>query len=139
MSYIYQITFHTENAILYGFFHVMHEMRLLMLVTRVLIDSLIHANAKCENMSLVFHPMTKHIGKILQCSFDFIKSHVYVVANFQGLTAGFTRLPTLLQTFIVGYICLIKNKIWVFHPGKGIYPILLHPTHVLIYFHVMQP
>ena len=37
------------------------------------------------------------------------------------------RLPTLLRTFIAGYICLTKNKIWVFHPG-GICPILLHPN-----------
>ena len=26
-------------------------------ITRVLTDSLSHANAKCENLSLVFHPM----------------------------------------------------------------------------------
>ena len=47
------------------------------------------------------------------------------VANFQGLTAGFARLATLSRTLIVGYICLINNKIWVFHSG-GIYFILLH-------------
>ena len=61
------------------------------------------------------------------------------VANFWGLTAGFARLPTLSRTFIAGYICLTKNKIWVFHPGRGgrgggggggggICPILLHPN-----------
>ena len=47
--------------------------------------------------------------------------------NFRGLTAGFARLPTFSRTFIAGYICLTKNKIWVFHPG-GICPILLHPN-----------
>ena len=31
------------------------------------------------------------------------------VANLWGLTAGFTCLPTLSQTFIAGYICLTKN------------------------------
>ena len=36
------------------------------------------------------------------------------VANFWGLTAGFACLPTLSRTFIIGYICLIKNKICVF-------------------------
>ena len=49
------------------------------------------------------------------------------VANFRGLTTGFARLPTLSRTYIVRRICLIENKIWVFHPG-GICPILLHPT-----------
>ena len=52
------------------------------------------------------------------------------VVNLRSLTAGFARLPTLSQTFIIGYICLTKNKIWVFHPGGegGICPILLHPN-----------
>ena len=51
------------------------------------------------------------------------------VANFWGLIAGFARLPTLLRTFIAGYIYLTKNKIWVFHlrgGGGKICPILLH-------------
>ena len=75
----------------------------------------------------------------LQYLFHFIKSHVFVwVANFRVLTVGFARLPTLSRTFIVGYICLTKNKIWVFFPGggggggggkgRGICPILLHPN-----------
>ena len=38
------------------------------------------------------------------------------VVNFQGLTVGVARLWTLSQTYIVGYICLTENKIWVFHP-----------------------
>ena len=50
------------------------------------------------------------------------------VANFRGLTAGFAGLSTLLRTFIAGYICLTKNKIWVFHPGWRFAPILLHPN-----------
>ena len=40
-------------------------------------------------------------------------------------------LPTLSRTFIAGYICLTKKKIWVFHfggGGGGICPILLHPN-----------
>ena len=41
------------------------------------------------------------------------------VANFRGLIAGFACLPTLSRTFVAGYICLTKNKIWVFHPGGG--------------------
>ena len=50
-----------------------------------------------------------------------------------GLTADFARLSTLLLTFITRYICLTKNKIWVFHPdgggvGAGICSILLHPN-----------
>ena len=50
------------------------------------------------------------------------------VVNFRGLIAGFAGLPTLSRTFIAGYICLTKNKIWVFHPrgGGGVCPILLH-------------
>ena len=56
------------------------------------------------------------------------------VTNFRGLTSGFTRLPTLLRTYLVGCICLTKNKIWVISPwGRGICPILLHPnTHDLV-------
>ena len=58
----------------------------------------------------------------------FTKFRVFLwVANFRGLTAGFARLPTLSQTFIVGYICLTKN-IGFFTRG-GIYPFLLYPTH----------
>ena len=56
----------------------------------------------------------------LQYLFNFIKSRVFLwVVNFRGLTAGFTHLPRLSRNFIVGYICLTKNKIWVFHPGWG--------------------
>ena len=36
----------------------MNEVSLTMPLTRVLTDSLIHAYAKCKNLSLVFHPMT---------------------------------------------------------------------------------
>ena len=54
------------------------------------------------------------------------------VANFRGLTAGFACLPTLLQTFIVGYICLTKNI--EFFTRGGIYPFLLCPTHVFFIF-----
>ena len=69
----------------------------------------------------------------LQYLFNFIKSHVFLwVVNFRGLTTGFARLSTLSRNFITGYICLTKNKIWVFHPagggGGGICPILLHPN-----------
>ena len=65
----------------------------------------------------------------LQYLFNFIKSRVFLwVANFWGLTAGFTCLPTLSQTFIAGYVCLTKNKIWVFHPRGEICPILIHPN-----------
>ena len=41
------------------------------------------------------------------------------VENFRGLTVDFVHLPTLSRTFIVGSICLTKNRIWVFHPGGG--------------------
>ena len=50
------------------------------------------------------------------------------VANFQSLTTGFTRLPTLSRTFIAGYMCLTKNT--GFFTRWGIYPFLLYPTHV---------
>ena len=40
----------------------------------------------------------------------FTKFRVFLwVENFRGLITGFARLPTLSRTFIVGYICLIKN------------------------------
>ena len=54
------------------------------------------------------------------------------VSNFQGLTVGFVRLPTLWRTFISGYICLTKNTI--FFTRGGIYPSLLYPTHVFFIF-----
>ena len=50
------------------------------------------------------------------------------MVNLRGLTAGFARLSTLLQTYIAGRICLTENKIWVFHLKGGICPILLHPN-----------
>ena len=50
------------------------------------------------------------------------------VANFWGLTTGFVRLPTLLRTFIAGYIYLTKNT--GFFTRGGIYPFFLYPTHV---------
>ena len=55
------------------------------------------------------------------------------VTKFRGLTADFAHLPTLSRTFITGYICLTKNKFWIFHPvgvggGREIYPILFHPN-----------
>ena len=62
MAYIkHQIIFHINNAILYGMFRVMHEMRLLMPTTRVPIDSLTPATPSVKNQSLVFHPVTPHI------------------------------------------------------------------------------
>ena len=124
MTYIHQITFHTENVILYGIFHVMHEMRLLMPITRVLTDSLTPANAKCENLDDLTNWTT------LQYLFNFITSYVFLwVANFRGLTACFAHLPTLSRTFIAGYICLTKNKIWVFHHGGGDLPHFASPKH----------
>ena len=42
------------------------------------------------------------------------------VANFRGLTVGFAHLSTLSRTYITGHICLIENKIWVFHTGVGV-------------------
>ena len=109
-------------------------------MSRVFTDSLTHAYAKCENRHLC--SINDHFSKTkdfcfknqnpldkLQYSLVFTKSRVFLwVANFWGLTAGFARLPTLLQTFITGYICLTKNT-RVFTRG-GIYPSLLYPTHV---------
>ena len=108
-------------------------------MSRVLTDSLTHAYAKCENRHLC--SINDHFSKTkaicfinqnpldkLQYSFVFTKSHVFLwVANFQGLTAGFTRLSTLLRTFIPRYICL--TKITGFFTRGGIYPSLLYPTH----------
>ena len=50
------------------------------------------------------------------------------VANLRGLTVGFARLPTLLKTFTVGYICLTKNT--GFFTRGDIYLYLSYPTHV---------
>ena len=109
-------------------------------MSRVLIDSLTHAYAKCENGHLCF--INDHFSKTkafcfinqnpldkLRYSLVFTKSHVFLcVANFRGLIVGFARLPTLLRTFIAGYICLTKNT--GFSTRVGIYPSLLYPTHI---------
>ena len=79
----------------------------------------------------------------LQYLFNFIKSRVFLwVANFQGLTAGFVRILTLSRTFITGYICLTKNKIWVFHPGGGgvgSAPSCFTQAHVIYYYYCFTP
>ena len=109
-------------------------------MSRVLTDSLTNAYAKCENRHLC--SINDHFFKTkafcfinqnpldkLRYSLVFTKSCVFLwVANFWGLTAGFARLPTLSQAFIVGYICLTKNI--GFFTREGIYPYLLYPTHI---------
>ena len=109
-------------------------------MSQVLTDSLTHAYAKCENCHL--YSINDNFSKTkafcfinqnpldkLQYSLVFIKSCVFLwVSNFRGLTTGFTRLPTLLRTFITRYICLTKNT--MFFTQGGIYPSLLYPTHV---------
>ena len=109
-------------------------------MSRVLIDSLTHAYAKCENRHLcsindhfsktkAFFIINQNPLEKLRHSLVFTKSRVFLgVANFQGLTVGFARLPTLLRTFIAGYICLTKNT--GFFTRGDIYPSLLFPTHV---------
>ena len=113
-------------------------------MSRVLTDFLTHAYAKCENCHLNF--INDHFSKTkafcfinqnpldkLQYSLVFTKSRVFLwVANFQGLTAGFTCLPTFSQTFIASYICLTKNT--GFFTRGGIYPYLLYLTRVFFHF-----
>ena len=86
--------------------------------TRVPTDSLTSATPSVKNQSLVFHPMTYTIGQPSNfnlsnpiCLFGLRISRVSPQAS--------QRLLTLSQTFIVGYICLTKNKIWVFHLRVG--------------------
>ena len=135
MAYIkHQIIFHINNTILYGMFRVMHKMRLLMPITRVPTDSLTLATASVENQSLVFHPMTETIGQSSNfnlsnpvCLFGLRISEVSPQAS--------QRLQTLLRTFIVGSICLIKNKIWVFHPRGVSTPSCFTKTHKIYYYY----
>ena len=76
----------------------------------------------------------------LQYLFNFIKSRVFLwVKNFRGLIASFARLLTLSQTFIVRYICLTKNKIWVFHPEGRFAPSCFMQTHVIYYYYCFTP
>ena len=96
-----------------------------MLATRVLIDSLTHADAKCENQSLVFHSMTQPIRQPSIVYSIYQIPCVYLGCKFSG---SYHRLPTLSRTFIAEYICLTKNKIWVFHPGRDL-PHLTSPKH----------
>ena len=48
MAHTHRTTFHKENKFINGIYHVMHEMRLLMPITRVLTDSLTHASASVK-------------------------------------------------------------------------------------------
>ena len=110
-------------------------------MSRVLIDSLTHAYAKCENRHLcsindrfsktkAFCFISQNPLDKLRYSLIFTKSFVFLwVAIFRGLIAGFARLPTFSRTFIAGYICLTKNTGFFFTRG-GIYPFLLYPTHI---------
>ena len=105
-------------------------------MSQVLTDSLTHAYAKCENRHLC--SINDHFSKTksfcfinqnpldkLRYSLVFIKSRVFLwVVNFRGLNVGFTRLPALSRTFIVGYICLTKNT-GFFYP-RGYLSILAH-------------
>ena len=81
-----------------------------------------------QNKSLLFYK-SKSIGQtpIFTCFYQV--SCVFLwVANFRGLTAGFSRLLTLLRTFIAGYICLTKNT--GFFTREDIYPFFLYLIHV---------
>ena len=109
-------------------------------MSRVLIDSLTHAYVKCDNRHLCSinnnFSKTKAFCFINQNPLDKLryslvstKSRVFLwVGNFRGLTAGFTRLPTLSRTFIAGNICLTKNT--GFFTRVGIYHFLLYLTHI---------
>ena len=104
-------------------------------MSRVFTDSLTHSYANCENRHLC--SINDHFSKTkdfcfinqnslekLRYSLIFTKSRVFLwVEKFQGLTASFSRLPTLSRTFITRYICLTKNT-GVFTRG-GIYPFLI--------------
>ena len=99
MAHIHHTIFHTENAILHGIFHFMNETRLLMLITRVLTESLTHVtpsavigvspNDSFLQTKYFFKKKLKTHWKILQCSFDFIKSRV--LCNFGPRIFGFTQ------------------------------------------------
>ena len=53
-------------------------------ITRVLTDSLTHANAKCENQSLVFHLMTYPIGQPSNIYLISSNPYVFVGREFPG-------------------------------------------------------
>ena len=55
------------------------------------------------------------------------------VANFWGLTTGFSRLLTLSRAFTFGHICITKNT--GAFTGGGIYPCLLL-LDTYFHFHV---
>ena len=55
------------------------------------------------------------------------------VENFQGLTIGFIRLPTLSRAFTVGHISITKNN--KAFTRRGIYPYFLLPD-TYFHFHV---
>ena len=140
MTYIkHQTIFHINNAIVYGMFHVMHEMRLLMPTTRVLTDSLTPAIAKCGNHPLVFNPMTYTIGQ--PSNFNLSNLDCLFGLQIFGVSSHASqRLPTLSRTFIAGSICLTKNKIWVVHPRRGSAPSCFTQTHVIYsYYYFIQP
>ena len=109
-------------------------------MSRVLIDSLTHAYAKCENCINDHFSKTKAFCFINQNPLDklryslvFIKSSVFLwIANFRGLTTGFACLSTLSRTFIAIYICITKN-IRFFHP-RGYLSLLAIPNTRIFHF-----
>ena len=117
MTYIkHQTIFRINNAILYGMFCVMHDMRLLMLTTQVPIDSLTPATPSVKNQSLMFHLMTLTIEQ--PSNFNLSNPVCLFGLRISGVSPqSLQRLSTLSRIFIAGYICLIKNKIGSFTLG----------------------
>ena len=116
MAHTYHTTFHTENAILHGIYHVMNEMRLLMPITRVLTDSLTHANAKCEKTVIGVSPNDSFLQtkiflflklkthwKILQCPLISSNPCVYTFVG-HGFSSSHHRMPYVFSTFLWSFI-----------------------------------
>ena len=93
-------------------------------------DRLTHTcNAKCEKLVIGVSPNDLNHWTTFQ--FLNLSNPVCLFGlRISGVSPqALQRLSTLSQTFIARFICLTKNKFWVFHSGwGGICPILLHPN-----------
>ena len=136
MAHKHPFTFHTNAILTWNDFYIMHEMRLLMPTTRVPTDSSTHATPSVKTQSLVFHPMTQLIGPTSNIHLNIIKFRVFIygLRHFPGSHRRIgIRLPTFLWAFTTGDHVQSHVNLGL-SPWGEIYPNLLRPTHVYIFF-----
>ena len=97
----------------------------------------LHPRIILQQNSFVFKP--KYFWMLHLSGHLYSKPCVFLwVANFRGLTASFTCLPTLSRAFTVRHICITKNT--GLSPKGVSISACYYPTHIFIFMHTtMQP